>query len=106
MEMCICHYGSINGLSFLDRILFNGASPFFASIFSMCVKHLLLLKWSDVLALKYTHREYKVLLVILQAESLNGAWNAVGMVLNGMDGPRRQQVEYRPILYSAILLDP
>ena len=30
MEMHVCHYGSINGLDFLDVILFNGARAFIA----------------------------------------------------------------------------
>ena len=30
MGMHICHYGSINGLDFLDVILFNGARSFIA----------------------------------------------------------------------------
>lgn len=30
MDMHICHYGSINGLDFLDDILFNGARSFIA----------------------------------------------------------------------------
>lgn len=61
MEMCTCPYGSINGLGFLDMILSNGASPFSPVCFRLCVKQflLLLLKQSDVLALKYT-RTHKV----------------------------------------------
>lgn len=79
MEMCGCHCGSINGLSFLDRILFNGASPFLA--FFPCVWSIWLLKCSDVLTLKYTHREYREFLLITMSRvsewCLEYSWGGV-----------------------------
>ena len=67
--------------------------PFFACVFSLWVKHflLLLLKWSDVLALKYTHTEYKALLLITKSRGsewcLEYSWDGVTW-----NGPHRQQL--------------